>query len=117
MKIGYARVSTKDQNLQMQTDALHKAGCEIIFTEIASGAKTDRVELDKLLSQIRKDDTLVVYKLDRLGRSLKHLLELVTQFNEKQIGLQSIAMPLTLPHHRDAYFLTSPLLLQNLSEI
>jgi DNA invertase Pin-like site-specific DNA recombinase len=49
--------------------------------------KTDRVELDKLLSQIRKDDTLVVYKLDRLGRSLKHLLELVTQFNEKQIEL------------------------------
>ncbi len=53
------------------------------------GGKTDKVELDKLLSQIRKDDTLVVYKLDRLGRSLKHLLELVTQFNEKQIGLQS----------------------------
>lgn len=91
MKIGYARVSTRDQNLQMQTDALIKAGCEIIFTEIASGAKTDRVELEKLLTQIRKDDTLVVYKLDRLGRSLKHLLELVTQFNEKQIGLQSIS--------------------------
>ena len=73
----------------MQTNAL-KAGCEIIFTEIASGAKTDRIELDKLLTQIRKDDTLVVNKLDRLGRSLKHLLELVTQFNERQIRLQSI---------------------------
>ena len=74
----------------MQTNALTKAGCEIIFTEIASGAKTDRIELDKLLTQIRKDDTLVVNKLDRLGRSLKHLLELVTQFNERQIRLQSI---------------------------
>ncbi len=102
MKIGYARVSTKDQNLQMQTDALTKAGCQIIFTEIASGAKTDRVELDKLLNQIRKDDTLVVYKLDRLGRSLKHLLELVTQFNERQIGLQSIsdAIDTTTPQGR-----------------
>ena len=102
MKIGYARVSTRDQNLQMQTDALTKAGCEIIFTEIASGAKTDRVELEKLLTQIRKDDTLVVYKLDRLGRSLKHLLELVTQFNEKQIGLQSIsdAIDTTTPQGR-----------------
>ena len=102
MKIGYARVSTKDQNLQMQTDALTKAGCEIIFTEIASGAKTDRIELDKLLNQIRKDDTLVVYKLDRLGRSLKHLLELVTQFNERQIGLQSIsdAIDTTTPQGR-----------------
>ena len=117
MKIGYARVSTKDQNLQMQTDALTKAGCQIIFTEIASGAKTDRVELDKLLNQIRKDDTLVVYKLDRLGRSLKHLLELVTQFNERQIGLQSIsdAIDTTIPQGR--LFSTSPLVLQSLSEI
>ena len=92
----------KDQNLQMQTDALTKVGCEIIFTEIASGAKTDRVELDKLLTQIHKDDTLVVYKLDHLGRSLKHLLELVTQFNERQIGLQSIsdAIDTTTPQVR-----------------
>lgn len=63
----------------MQTDLLTKAGCEIIFKETASGAKTDRVELAKLLSQIRKDDIVVVYKLDRLGRSLKHLLEVVGQ--------------------------------------
>ena len=56
MKIGYARVSTKDQNLQMQTDALTKAGCQIIFTEIASGAKTDRVELDKLLTDVTHTD-------------------------------------------------------------
>ena len=91
MKIGYARVSTKDQSLNLQTDALTKVGYEIIFNEIASGAKSDRVELDKLFSQIRKSDILVVYKLDRLGSSLKHLLEFVAILNEKQIGLQSIS--------------------------
>lgn len=91
MKIGYARVSTKDQNLELQTDALSKAGCELIFTEIASGAKTDRVELAKLLEQIRVGDILVVYKLDRLGRSLKHLLEVVAELNKRQIGIQSIS--------------------------
>jgi DNA invertase Pin-like site-specific DNA recombinase len=102
MKIGYARVSTKDQSLNLQTDALTKAGCEIIFNEIASGAKSDRVELDKLFSQIRKGDILVVYKLDRLGRSLKHLLEFVAILNEKQIGLQSIsdAIDTTTPQGR-----------------
>ena len=91
MKIGYARVSTKDQNLSLQTDALTKAGCELIFNEIASGAKTDRIELAKLLSQIRVGDILVVYKLDRLGRSLKHLLEVVAELNKRQIGIQSIS--------------------------
>lgn len=102
MKIGYARVSTKDQNLALQTDALNKAGCEIIFTETASGAKTDRVELSKMLSQIRKGDIVVVYKLDRLGRSLKHLLEVVAQLNEKQVGIQSIsdAIDTTTPQGR-----------------
>ena len=79
-----------------------KAGCEIIFNEIASGAKSNRVELDKLFSQIRKGDILVVYKLDRLGRSLKHLLEFVAILNEKQIGLQSIsdAIDTTTPQGR-----------------
>ncbi len=102
MKIGYARVSTKDQNLALQTDALNKAGCEIIFTETASGAKTDRVELSTMLSQIRKGDIVVVYKLDRLGRSLKHLLEVVAQLNEKQVGIQSIsdAIDTTTPQGR-----------------
>ena len=102
MRIGYARVSTKDQSLNLQTDALTKAGCEIIFNEIASGAKSNRVELDKLFSQIRKGDILVVYKLDRLGRSLKHLLEFVALLNEKQIGLQSIsdAIDTTTPQGR-----------------
>lgn len=102
MKIGYARVSTKDQNLEMQTDALTKAGCEIIFTETASGAKTDRIELTKMLGQIRKGDIVVVYKLDRLGRSLKHLLEVVALLNDKQVGIQSIsdAIDTTTPQGR-----------------
>lgn len=82
-------VSMKDQSLEMQTDLLTKAGYEIIFKETASGAKTDRVELAKLLSQIRKDDIVVAYKLDRLGRSLKLLQEVVAQLNEKKVGIQS----------------------------
>lgn len=91
MKIGYARVSTQDQNFQLQEDALNKSGCEIIFTETASGAKADRPELDKLIRQLRKGDIVIVYKLDRLGRSLKHLLEIVDLFNKKEVGLQSIS--------------------------
>lgn len=90
MKIGYARISTKDQNLELQIDALKKAGCELVFTEIASGAKTDRIELEKLLSQLRVGDVVVVYKLDRLGRSLKHLLEVVAQLGKMDVAIQSI---------------------------
>ena len=90
MKIGYARISTKDQNLELQIDALKKAGCELIFTEIASGTKVDRVELGKLLSQVRVGDVVVVYKLDRLGRSLKHLLEVIAQLGKMDVAIQSI---------------------------
>ena len=90
MKIGYARVSTSDQNLQLQEDALNKAGCELIFYETASGAKTDRPELNRLMEHLRADDVVVVYKLDRLGRSLKHLLEVVDTLNKQKVGLQSI---------------------------
>lgn len=78
----------------MQIDALKKEGCKKIFHEIVSGAKTERVELDRLLSQLRKGDILVIWKLDRLGRSLKHLVELVHELNEKGIGLQSINDPI-----------------------
>jgi len=91
MKIGYARVSTQDQNFELQEDSLNKSGCEIVFTEIASGAKADRPELDKLIGQLRKGDIVIVYKLDRLGRSLKHLLEIVDLLNRKEVGLQSIS--------------------------
>lgn len=90
MKIGYARVSTKDQNFQLQEDALKKEGCELVFYETASGAKTDRPELNRLIEHLRADDVIVVYKLDRLGRSLKHLLDVVDILNKKEVGLHSI---------------------------
>lgn len=102
MKIGYARVSTKDQVLDLQIDALTKDGCELIFKETASGAKTDRPELQKLLNHLRKGDVVVVYKLDRLGRSLKHLLEVVAELNSKEVGIRSIndAIDTTTPQGR-----------------
>ena len=77
MLIGYARISTNQQNLNLQTDALTKAGCEKIFTDTASGAKSDRTGLTEAINFMRKGDTLCVWKLDRLGRSLKHLIETV----------------------------------------
>jgi len=91
MNIGYARVSTKDQNLDSQLDQLTKAGCELIFQEKASGAKKDRPELDRMLGQLRKGDVVYIFKLDRLGRSMKHLLDLVSQLEEKGVGLVSLS--------------------------
>jgi DNA invertase Pin-like site-specific DNA recombinase len=93
MKIGYARVSTQDQNLDLQIDALNEFGCKKIFTDKASGAKTARPELDKMLEQLREGDVVVIWKLDRLGRNLKHLVELVAQFNEQKVGLVSLNDP------------------------
>ncbi|KAA9327257.1 resolvase [Hymenobacter busanensis] len=90
MKIGYARVSTRDQNLELQLDALTQAGCEVIYQETASGATAARPELDKMLGQLRKGDTVHIYKLDRLGRSLKHLLELVGELQRRGVGLVSL---------------------------
>lgn len=90
MKIGYARVSTQGQQVDLQVDALQKAGCELIFQEIVSGAKADRPELAKMRAQLRKGDTVCIYKLDRLGRSMKHLLELVDEFQQKGVGLLSL---------------------------
>ena len=90
MKIGYIRISTQDQNYYLQEDALNKLGCEMIFKETVSGAKKERPQLKKLLEQIRKGDVIVVYKLDRLGRSLKHLLEIVEILNTKNVALQSL---------------------------
>lgn len=90
MKIGYIRISTQDQNYNLQEDALNKLGCEMIFKETVSGATKERPQLKKLLEQIRKGDVVVVYKLDRLGRSLKHLLEIVEVLNSKNVALQSL---------------------------
>ena len=90
MLIGYARVSTTDQTLDLQKDALEKAGCDRIFTDTASGAKAERVGLDEALSHLREGDTLVVWRLDRLGRSLKHLIETITKLNNRGIGFKSI---------------------------
>ena len=90
MKIGYMRVSTNDQRTDLQEDALKKEGCDQLFSDTASGAKTDRPGLEEALSFLRKGDTLVVWKLDRLGRSLKHLIEVVILLNERKIYFKSI---------------------------
>lgn len=83
MKIGYARISTADQNLDLQRDALEKAGCEKIFQDVASGAKDERKGLADAVEFARAGDILIVWKLDRLGRSLKHLIETVTGYTRK----------------------------------
>lgn len=93
MKIGYARVSTQDQNLSLQIDALKAQGTEKIFQEKASGAKADRPELTRLLEHVHEGDTVVVWKLDRLGRSLTHLVHLVTDLESRGIGLVSLNDP------------------------
>ncbi len=93
MKIGYARVSTREQNLNMQVIALEEANCERVYEEVVSGAKADRPILNNLLKQLRSGDVLVVWKLDRLGRSLKHLIELVQWFMQHNIGLCSLNDP------------------------
>src|SRR5215208_6622623 len=90
MFIGYARVSTDDQNLDLQRDALTKAGCEQIYTDQVSGTKAERKGLTDALSHLRSGDTLVVWRLDRLGRSLRHLIETVTNLHERGIGFKSV---------------------------
>lgn len=92
MKIGYARVSTKTQTVDAQITALKAAGCEKIFTEIASGAKKDRPVLKEVMAYLRKnsDDTLVTYKLDRCARSLPHLIEIMDHLKANGIGFQSL---------------------------
>lgn len=94
MKLGYARVSTRDQHLDLQVDALTRAGCERIYQDIASRSTTARPELDALLVQARAGDVLVIWKLDRLGRSLAHLVELVGDLVTRQIGLVSLNDPI-----------------------
>ena len=91
MKFGYARVSTKDQNLNLQIEALEKAGCEKIFNEKISGSTKNRPELDKMIAHLRKDDVLFVWTLDRLGRSLKNIIDLVLSLSEKGVVIKGIS--------------------------
>jgi DNA invertase Pin-like site-specific DNA recombinase len=88
--IGYARVSTEEQNLSMQLDALNKAGCERTYQEKISTTKANRPRLEEMLSYLNKGDILVVWKLDRLGRSLKDLIQLITQLAEKKVEFKSL---------------------------
>ncbi|MGO9740420.1 MAG: recombinase family protein [Roseiarcus sp.] len=88
--VGYARVSTGDQDLALQMDALKRADCERIFTDKASGAKVDRPGLAQALAYARDGDALVVWKFDRLGRSLPHLIETVTALQVRSVGLRSL---------------------------
>lgn len=90
MKIGYARVSTLDQNPNLQEDALRHAGCEKIFVDHVSGSVAKRPNLDKAKELLRAGDTLVVWRLDRLGRSLKNLIEWVRWLEERDVALQSL---------------------------
>lgn len=111
MKIGYARVSTKDQNFGLQIDALQKAGCEKFYREVVSGARTERPVLDRVVDSLRTGDVLVIWKLDRLGRSLKHLVELVNTLRERGVGLQSLNDPIdtTTPQGRLSFNLFASL--------
>jgi DNA invertase Pin-like site-specific DNA recombinase len=91
-KIGYARISTPEQNLSLQMDALGKAGCEKLFHDQISGATTKRPGLDEALIYLREGDVLVVWRLDRLGRSLPHLIETINLLEGKGIGLHEIGL-------------------------
>jgi DNA invertase Pin-like site-specific DNA recombinase len=88
--LGYARVSTTDQQPHLQVDALERAGCYRVFVETASGARSDRPVLGQVLDQLRPGDTLVVWKLDRLGRSLRHLVDTVTSLADRGVGFRSL---------------------------
>lgn len=90
MIYGYARVSTTDQSMNLQTDSLKKAGCKKLFCEKISGSKIERPELKKLLAALKPGDTVTVWKLDRLGRSLKDLIKITTDFNSMGVGFISL---------------------------
>ena len=102
VRIGYARVSTLEQEMALQLDALRAAGCDRIFEDRASGAKTDRPGLAQALAFVREGDVLVTWKLDRLARSLPHLIETINQLEECGAGLQSLteAIDTTTPGGR-----------------
>ncbi|MCX9158140.1 recombinase family protein [Niveibacterium sp. 24ML] len=90
MRIGYGRVSTDDQHLDLQRDALQAAGCEVIYEEAASGKTTKRPELEQCLKALRAGDSLVVWRLDRLGRNLADLVHIVTELKNRGVGFESL---------------------------
>lgn len=97
--VGYARVSTNDQEVQLQVDALIAAGCakNNIFIDHISGVRTERPELDKCMAMLEADDTLLVWRLDRLGRAMPHLVTLVEDLGKKVLGLDHYVMVLLIP--------------------
>ena len=107
MQIGYARVSTDEQSTRLQLDALASAGCERVFSEQASGAASGRPVLTDAISHLRCGDTLVVWRLDRLGRSLPHLIEVVRRLEEDGVGLRSLTegIDTTTPNGRLVFHL------------
>src|SRR6476646_7407360 len=90
MLLGYARVSRDSQDHALQLDALRAAGCDKVFVETGSGTRTDRPELGRVLEQARQDDVLVVWRLDRLARSLRHLIDIADDLNRRGVALKSI---------------------------
>lgn len=93
MIFGYARVSTQEQNIQSQISLLEDAGCEKIFTDTASGVRENRKGLNDLLKTIRKGDTVIVYRIDRIFRSLKNMVELIDTFNQLGVNFKSLSEP------------------------
>lgn len=88
--LGYARVSTGEQDTALQVDALEKAGCYKVFTDTVSGALDSRPQLDRLREHLRPGDTVVVWRLDRLGRSIRHLIDVMSEFEEQGVGFRSL---------------------------
>ncbi|MCT4306161.1 recombinase family protein [Elizabethkingia anophelis] len=93
MVVGYARVSTSEQNLNTQEDLLRDNGCERIFSDVASGVRENRSGLNEMLSYLRKGDVVIVYKTDRIFRSLKNMIDLIDKFNEKGVLFKSLSEP------------------------
>ena len=90
MKIGYARISRPEQNINLQVDALEKEGCDQIFRDVSTGRKQERKGLEDAINYSRQGDTIIVWKLDRLGRSIKNLIEMMRLFSDKNVGFKSL---------------------------
>ena len=117
MIFGYARVSTKDQKLKAQKDLLKKAGCEQIYSDIASGVREDRSGLNEMLKFLRKGDTVITYKNDRMFRSLKNMIQLIDEFNEKEVHFKVLrSLNSILPPQTESSFFRYLLLLRNSKE-